>query len=269
MGRSFNDRYVKSSPFKDAIIGKNPKAPDPYATADAQGKMNLDFATKNAELNRINQKNPYGELSYSQTGTNPDGTPIYTQTTTLSPELQHQFDAQNSGTSAYLDQINKSAGTQLTPDANDLATTRDAYYNQQKAFLDPQWDRQQKDLQTQLANSGVAQNSEAYNNAMDALNRQKTFAYNDAQNNAIVQGGKEQSRLFGLGADAKTLPVNILNAIRSGNQVPSFQGFQSTAAGTPDLEGLIGNNYKIQAANYSNNLQGLFSLVGSAMKMGG
>jgi len=43
-----------------------PPAPDPKATADAQTSSNLATAQKNAELNRVNQYTPYGNLTYSQ-----------------------------------------------------------------------------------------------------------------------------------------------------------------------------------------------------------
>ena len=58
-------------------MGKSHKAPDPVQTTNQQN-----------ELNRVNQNGPFGSLSYSQTGKNPDGTPQYTATSTLSPQLQ-------------------------------------------------------------------------------------------------------------------------------------------------------------------------------------
>lgn len=72
-----------------------PPAPDPYATAAAQTAENRDTAIANAELNRVNQYTPWGNLVYNVTGTNADGTPIYTQTQTLSPAQQQQLDMQN------------------------------------------------------------------------------------------------------------------------------------------------------------------------------
>lgn len=247
---------------------KAPKAPDPYQTTEAQGKLNKETAITNANLSHVNQTNPYGSQTWTQTGTNPDGTPIYTQSQTLSDPIQKQFEAQNANTMANLgaqgnlygqianrnpmdlsgtgkinyglnqDQMNQyqnalqsSAGDAATynpaiaaqsaqykpenvvaqtagygtiqNDAGvsqdkldtDLAQQRDAYYRQQQAFLDPQWQQQQQALSQQLANSGVVQNSDAYNQAMDALNRQREFAYNNARNQAIQSGGAEQTRL--------------------------------------------------------------------------
>lgn len=78
----------KSSP-------KAPAAPDPVATAQAQGQMNKDTAIANANLNRINQYTPEGSLVYSQVGTNADGTPQYQSVQSYSPEQQALYEGQN------------------------------------------------------------------------------------------------------------------------------------------------------------------------------
>lgn len=72
-----------------------PPAPDPYKTAAAQTQQNKDTAIAQANLSRINQYTPYGNLTYRITGTNPDGTPRYEQTQTLSDSGQRQLDNQN------------------------------------------------------------------------------------------------------------------------------------------------------------------------------
>lgn len=86
--------------------------------------------------------------------------------------------------------------------ADDLNTQRDALYNQQAAYLDPQWQQRQHDIENQLTQQGVMQNSDAWNRAMDDLGRQRTFDYNQARQSAITGAGSEQSRLFGLGLAA-------------------------------------------------------------------
>lgn len=79
-----------------------PPAPDPAATAAAQEKTNIGSAIAQANLNRINQVTPQGSLSYTQDKnedgtlkTNTDGTPVYTQTQTLSPDEQKKYDLNN------------------------------------------------------------------------------------------------------------------------------------------------------------------------------
>jgi hypothetical protein len=81
----------------------------------------------------------------------------------------------------------------------DLQTQRDALYNQQTAFLDPQWKQDQSDLENKLISQGITQNSDAWNRATGDFSRNREFAYNNARNSAITGGGAEQSRLFNIG----------------------------------------------------------------------
>lgn len=74
-------------------MGK-PSAPDPTATAQAQTSSNLATATANANLNRVDQYTPLGSSTYQVNGTNPDGTPKYSQTTDMSAPIKGIFDSQ-------------------------------------------------------------------------------------------------------------------------------------------------------------------------------
>ncbi len=77
-----------------------PKAPDPVVTAQAQTGSNLATATAQSELNNINQTTPYGSSTYTQDGTYPDGTPKWSQSTTLSPEQQNLLNMTQQGETA-------------------------------------------------------------------------------------------------------------------------------------------------------------------------
>jgi hypothetical protein len=82
---------------------KAPTPPDPYQTAAAQTEMNKDTAISNAYLNRINQYTPEGSLEFTQTGTNPDGTPKFESRQTYSPEQQRLYESQNAVSNALSD----------------------------------------------------------------------------------------------------------------------------------------------------------------------
>jgi hypothetical protein len=84
-------------------------------------------------------------------------------------------------------------------------------YGQATSRLDPQFQQQQSDLTARLANSGIAQGSEAYNREMDNFSRNRNDAYNQANFSAIQAGGQEQSRIFGLGMQARQQGVNETN----------------------------------------------------------
>ena len=99
------------------------------------------------------------------------------------------------------------AGLQQIPGLNDFSAERqrveDALYSRATSRLDPRFQQAQTDLETQLANQGIARGSEAYTKAMDDFSRQRTDAYSSAMNDAILAGGQEQSRLFGQGLSAR------------------------------------------------------------------
>jgi hypothetical protein len=86
-----------------------PAAPDPYATASAQGTANANTATAQAALNNVNTYTPYGQKTYDQTGTqtivNPDGTttsvPTWSSHEALSAQQQELLD-QNEDISSAL-----------------------------------------------------------------------------------------------------------------------------------------------------------------------
>lgn len=92
------------------------------------------------------------------------------------------------------------SGIQDLPGQNDFGGERqkveDALYSRQTSRLDPQYQQQQKALETDLMNQGFARGSEAWNQAMGDFNREKEQAYSGARNDSILAGGGEQSRLF-------------------------------------------------------------------------
>jgi hypothetical protein len=93
-------------------------------------------------------------------------------------------------------QKNINAGPiQTSIGANDFSADRDKVVNALFSRLNPQTDRDRATMETKLANQGVTQGSSAYNNAFDAQNRQ----INDLRMQAVLAGGQEQSRLFGMG----------------------------------------------------------------------
>lgn len=71
---------------------------------------------------------------------------------------------------------------------------KDAYYNEQKAMLDPQWQHQQADAEAQLANMGLSRGSEAWNREKARLDQAQDQSYQSAQRNAIMAGGAESTR---------------------------------------------------------------------------
>lgn len=306
--------------------GHAPSAPDPGATAAAQGAVNRETAISQAWLNNMNQYTPWGNLTYSQNGTGTDGTPRFESHTDLSPEQQQILNNQSQQqigmgniANGYVNRIqntlNQSFPGQGLPDmqgkidysslgqtpqsADDFSALADRTTNAMYSRLDPQFQKQESTLRTNLANQGIMPGSEAEKNAMNEFGQQKNDAYQQAvvagqnqantafnqslagrqqgaselssnanfMNNARQQGLNEQSYL-------RQLPINEYNALSSGQQVQAPQFQPSQGAGqmqAPNLAQMMQNQYQGQMGQYNANqagqnnmMSGLFGL-GSAL----
>jgi hypothetical protein len=174
--------------------------------------------------------------------------PNYTQTTQLLPWAQNTLQSP----------INTSgiAGMPGGPSTTqDLNSTRNALYNQQESYIQPEQQIQSEQLKSQLANEGITPGSEAYNNEMDRLGRSQTFANNQAINSAITGGGAEQSRLFGLGSQSLQNQLAVRQApITEYNSLLPGGGGGNANAQTPDISGAFSNQLSSQLAGYNANV---------------
>lgn len=109
------------------------------------------------------------------------------------------------------------AQPQNDPYQMDLSRQRveDALYQRAASRLDPQFEEAQSSLHNQLVNQGIFPGQPAYSKAMEDFGRTKNDAYSSAVNDAILAGGGEQSRLFGLGLAGRQQGFD--EALASGN----------------------------------------------------
>jgi len=87
-----------------------PAAPDYTGAANATAAGNLAAAQTAAAANRVNQVTPYGNLNYSQNGTDAQGNPTWTATTSLSDVGQQLLNNQNSTSLGLGSAINSQLG---------------------------------------------------------------------------------------------------------------------------------------------------------------
>jgi len=258
-----------------------PDSPDYVGVAQEQGNQNRQTALFNTMLGRINTNNPYGSTSW-------DG---QTFNTTLSPDQQANLNSQNylsgmargsigsaftnanqgpnwAGAPAMVTNVDSSIGD----NARNAAVK--AVYDQYSANLDPQFTRQQTDLETKLTNQGFDPNSDAYKEQMATFDRNKAAAYQQANNAAVQQGQQAQQQAFqqaysnaDLNNKARdsylsqelqkyTTNWNTLNNLRSMLGVNMPSGAQGAAgnAQAPDLMGATqsGYNAALNQTNVSN-----------------
>ena len=259
------------------FFGKSsPAAPDYKGAADATAAGNLEAARAAAAANRVNQVTPYGTLNYTHdTSQGPDSG--WTATQSLAPEQQQQLAETNKLTTGLLGTagtglgyVNDALSTGGKLDESKLSQMPIAGQSVQDAImsrLQPQIARNEDTLRTRLQNSGVFEGSEQWKNAM----RDQSLSENDLYTNAALQGINTglQARQQGIQEQygAQDRPLNIVNALRTGNQVqtPTFTNVPQQQA-TPGADMLTAASQAGQFAsgNAASQNASTASNVGSA-----
>lgn len=262
-----------------------PPPPDYVGAANAQGIANLEAARASARLSNPSFSNPLGSRRVTF-GANGDADQVYIEDT-LTPLGQERFN-QEQRINTQLGQVAEEGigrvrgmmGTQFdmsnVTERPDLKNTlsRDQAVQSIVDRGQPMLDRRRQQMETQLSNQGIFRGSEGYKAAMEDLAREE----NDFRLGAIQAGGAEQSRMYGLQSDARdkdiqaqaylrSLPLNEINALRTGSQVavPQFQSTQGQNVQAPDLLGattqqynsLLGQHNADEARRSSNTQAGL------------
>ena len=155
-------------------MGDSPDVPtphDPTATAQTQQQLNNQAAASSQSSSMVNQSNPYGTLTYQQTGTGPNGLPLYTANTNLSPQMSAIVNSLQSGIGGQLQQGDY-ANTNARDYVGDATSgTTQWLLNQQVSYLQPFFTQQQEQLDAQLRNQGIGPESKAYTTAMNNLSQ--------------------------------------------------------------------------------------------------
>jgi len=265
--------------------GSPPPAPNYAQAAQQTAQGNLDAARQATAANRVNQVTPYGNLSYDITGKDPYGNPTWTATQTLSPS-QQQILSQKQGLNQgllstaqsglnYANQALSSPGVNMGNLPAAPVSAGQTYQDAMMQQLQPQLDLQQNQLDTRLANQGITQGSEAWKTSQDQLARNRNNLLAQATTHGMGMGLNARQQAFQQSAYNQNLPINIINALRSGTQVsnPNYvnPAMQATTAG-PDLLGAANAQYGAAMQGYNakqaamNNLtSGLFGMGSAAV----
>jgi hypothetical protein len=253
-----------------------PAAPDPAATATAQGNMNQNTATTQQLLNMTNQVTPDGSLTYSQTGSNTftgaDGktytVPQFTATQSLSETGQKLYDLTNqsklnlgnAGVTASK-KIGDILGTNVNL-SNDAVEARLMDLGTKR--LQPQFARDDASMRATLMNSGIRPGSDAWNTEMTRLSQSK----NDALNQLLLSG---HSTAVNDILTERNQPLNEISALMSGSQVgqPSYTNTPQTQVAGVDYAGMVQNNYNAQNQQYQSKLQQQNAMMGGLFGLGG
>lgn len=217
-----------------------PKAPDPNATAQAQMKYSTDAAAKTQQMNMIDQTTPFGSLNYTQSGTNPDGTPKYTANQQYSPEVQNII-------TTLLGKGGAAANTDLSGDAI-TGRQMDLY----SKYMDPIFSQQKEALEASNWNKGIRPGSKQYETSMNLNSRN----VNDAQTKFLLD-----SR--GLAMNEATtqgmFPFQQMGAAVGAMQ-PNYAQTPQAQIQAPDYQGAVNSNYNAKSQQYGSMMSGLFSV---------
>jgi len=275
-----------------------PQAPDPSYVSSQQTQSNVNTAIANAWLNNVDQKTPYGSLTFNQNGGQFDNAgnwiPRFTATQTLSPEQQKLYETQTRVTQGaydladqYTGRIAEATKTPFNYEGLPAAPVYNEDYRKQQlqAIQDraaPSMERDRAALEQRLANQGVSYGTDAWKAALDDYNR----SVNDFRLGADVQAGNAAAQQYSLEgqtrdraiqerANLRSQPINEVAALLgtgSGVQNPSFVPTNNYAIQPTDVSGNYWNAYQGQIAQQqaqqrqqSAALGGLFGLVGTGL----
>lgn len=274
-----------------------PPAPDYVGAATAQGASNVEAARATGMMNNPNVYGPYGSQTVSWSGDVP------TLRQTLSSGEQNLYNKLTDAKVNLADTgVNISNNLRNTisggldfsglPGAPISANQRrDDVINAMMSRVNTDTAGQRDAKNSELIAAGIRPGTAAYSNAMMQIDRQ----YNDARNNALLAGGQEATRDYGMDMEARKqaiaemltqrqTPLNEISALLSGTQVNNpfagGLGYQAGAqVGAAPIANAITNQgqaqqniYNQQQANMNSNINagaGLFGSLGSAAIMSG
>jgi len=153
-----------------------PTVEDPNTVAAGQQQYNTTAGEQSQQGSMVNQFNPYGSLSYTQTGTSSNGTPMYSATENLSPTQQALLNTQEgtqqtAGTAAG--QILGGANYGSIPAAqaigNETSGLTGQAVQQEESYLQPFFQPQIAQENTQLESEGFNPGTPGYDQAMNNL----------------------------------------------------------------------------------------------------
>lgn len=241
---------------------KAPKAPDYTALAKQQAELNRQAAQEQTVANRVDQYNPQGSLTWKQDPTSGR----WTQTVSLSPEQQNLYDAQmgvqqgmaqtgqgllGNAQNAVKDPFSLEGMTEVqgfdpsqlgswgSVDFSGLNPMPDAGFGAVEQVRDAMMSRLAPDLQRgrdreiqRLKAQGLTEGTQAWNNAMQNLDRRQ----NDAEQQALLGAAGEYGNIFNRslagrqqGAKEQMLAAEFANALR--RQQLGEQGVMRDASG--------------------------------------
>lgn len=240
---------------------KSPKPPAPLdvaKTTEQANTQNLANANQQVSFNRVNQTDAMGNtLNYTRTGTNPDGTPMYSAQQSLGQTGQMYAGGLANLGQQYMQRAGQ--GIESSGDALNRA------YDMATSFSAPRMERERAQMNTQLVNQGLDPSSEAYRNRMMDVSEQQS----NAQNTLAAQ---LQGQMFNQGLAGRQQSMNELNpGMQFANNAlsPGYVNAPNVNVGNVDIGGLAAANQAGQWQNYNAQMAQRNAMLGGLAGIGG
>lgn len=248
-------------------MGDTPDPPTPQSpdvTAQKQFDLNKQAAEMGQAMSNVNQVNPFGSLTYSQTGTGPGGVPLYTATQQLSPQLQAILTSLQSGVGHQVDAGGYNSGTPAQSIGDMQSGMTKQMLDSEVGFLQPFFGTERDQLDTKLKNQGLHPGMPAYDNAMRSLDTShslsvqdflaKSFpaAYDMASSNYLMPLKVAQQEMGMI--DPKYLTGGFLNPPQAKVSSPDYTGAQA------NYQNALNQQYEYQTQANSNMISGLYGI---------
>jgi hypothetical protein len=239
-------------------MGSGAKPPTPEsagAVSAQQQEYNTKAGIASQAGSNVNQNTDYGSLTYSQTGTGPDGVPLWTAKTSLSPEQKMLLDTLTGsqatlgkGVSDVLTKANYGADSAANVIGNMTEGNTKALLDKHVSYMNPYFTTQNQQLDTKLRNQGLMPSPSS-----DPSKPETWGPYERAMNHMLQNQNQSVTgylstmapQAYNMAKDAYLTPLQMAgNAFGlTGPTNPTFQD-------TPDLN-IQPANYTGASANYN------------------
>lgn len=238
--------------------------------------INQPIATENQAGSNYNQFDPYGSLTYTQTGTGPGGVPIYSSNVKLSDAQQGLLDTLQGtqGTAgADASRLLAGAGYGAASPTDVIGNLTSGLTGQNMAAYlssaDPFFATQSSQLDTQLRNQGLQPGQPAYDNAMRSLTTNQGYSVYGAAASFEPQAFNQATTEYGLPAQ---LATQLAQFGAPANPTQQFETGSGLNIQTPNTSADLGsmvtadqNQYTAQQNQYNAMIKGLMSIAGGVV----
>lgn len=150
----------------------------------------------------------------------------------------------------------------------DRGTVAQSIFDRTFSMMKPGIDQTNDRLMTNLQSRGLPIGGEAFNEAYGAQQRETQDTISRLAQDADINAGGEQSRLFGLDSAARSNSIAELVAAFGGGYNPP-NAIPNNGAQGVNYSGLVGEKYRADMANYQNKQAQQSSTMGMLGSLGG